>query len=109
MIHKWIRLFFRKGHDRPRTGPEDAEVNQVDDPKPEPQAVSADTGHAPAIADTPPVAAGAQEPCPACGADVDLPADVELGEILHCAHCGAEVEVISRDPLRLDLFEEEEK
>jgi lysine biosynthesis protein LysW len=40
---------------------------------------------------------------------VDLPADVELGEILYCGHCGAEVEIISRDPLRLDLFEEEEK
>jgi alpha-aminoadipate carrier protein LysW len=92
MVHRWIRLFFRKGHNPPRTEP------------PMSQASPSFDSDAPAAP-----AAHLSEPCPACGTLVDLPADVELGEILYCGHCGAEVEVISRDPLRLDLFEEEEK
>lgn len=51
----------------------------------------------------------AAEVCPACGAGVDLAGDLELGEILWCEHCGAELELVSTEPLRIDLFEEEEK
>lgn len=50
-----------------------------------------------------------QEPCPACGSGMELPEDMVLGEVLWCENCGAELEVISTEPLRLELFEEEEK
>ena len=50
-----------------------------------------------------------KDPCPACGSAVEVPGDVMLGEVLICEHCGAELEVIGREPLRIDLFEEEEK
>ena len=49
------------------------------------------------------------ELCPACGEGVDVPADPILGEALFCDNCGAELEVIGTDPVRLDLFEDEEK
>lgn len=47
--------------------------------------------------------------CPACGIDVPAPDGVVVGEVLVCAHCGAEVEVISLLPFVLEFFEEEEK
>ncbi|MCC7019260.1 MAG: hypothetical protein IT332_05885 [Ardenticatenales bacterium] len=47
--------------------------------------------------------------CPACGIDVPTPEGVVVGEILVCAHCGAEIEVISLAPILLEFFEEEEK
>jgi len=47
--------------------------------------------------------------CPECGADVNLAADVEKGEIVPCADCGAELEVVERDPAGLRLAPEEEE
>lgn len=47
--------------------------------------------------------------CPECGADVSLPDDVMEGEIVQCAECGMELEVISLDPPELDLAPEEEE
>jgi len=47
--------------------------------------------------------------CPACGVAVSLAEDIVLGEVVWCDHCGAELEVISVEPVRLELFEEEEK
>jgi lysine biosynthesis protein LysW len=47
--------------------------------------------------------------CPACGELVRAGEDVVLGEVVACDHCGVELEVIGLGPLRLDLFEEEEK
>jgi alpha-aminoadipate carrier protein LysW len=47
--------------------------------------------------------------CPECAADVKLAADVEKGEIVPCADCGAELEVIERDPVELRLAPEEEE
>lgn len=47
--------------------------------------------------------------CPDCGAAVAIPADAAVGEVLLCANCAAELEIISLDPPLLDLFEEEEK
>jgi len=39
-----------------------------------------------------------------------MPEDrVVLGEVLWCASCGAELEVVSVEPLAVSLFEEEEK
>jgi len=47
--------------------------------------------------------------CPECGADVTLPDDVETGEILDCATCGAELEVLSTEPVELDVAPELEE
>lgn len=47
--------------------------------------------------------------CPECAADVTLPDDVMEGEIVQCAECGVELEVISLDPPELDLAPEEEE
>jgi lysine biosynthesis protein LysW len=38
-----------------------------------------------------------------------LPEDVVLGEVVWCFSCGIELEVVSLEPLRVVLFEEEEK
>lgn len=51
----------------------------------------------------------AVELCVACGAELELPDGIVLGEVLWCADCGVELEVIRLDPLQLELFEEEEK
>ena len=47
--------------------------------------------------------------CPACGEAAAVAADAVLGEIVWCNRCGVELEVVSTDPLRVDVFEEEEK
>jgi alpha-aminoadipate carrier protein LysW len=47
--------------------------------------------------------------CIECGAGLDLAADVELGEIVVCPDCGAELEVIGLDPISLDLAPEVEE
>jgi alpha-aminoadipate carrier protein LysW len=47
--------------------------------------------------------------CPECAAAVKLAGDVEKGEIVPCADCGAELEVVERDPVELRLAPEEEE
>lgn len=47
--------------------------------------------------------------CPECGAELDLVAGLEEGEILVCADCGVELEVISVDPIVLELAPEVEE
>ena len=47
--------------------------------------------------------------CVECGAHVTLPEDVMANEILPCPDCGAELEVISLEPLRLELAPEVEE
>ena len=46
--------------------------------------------------------------CPECEAELTLQ-DVEKGEIVQCAECGAELEVVNTDPIELDLAPEEEE
>ncbi|KAB2905769.1 MAG: lysine biosynthesis protein LysW [Anaerolineae bacterium] len=41
--------------------------------------------------------------CIECGASLSLPDNVMQGEILPCSDCGAELEVISLNPLTVDL------
>lgn len=41
--------------------------------------------------------------CPECGASVPMQDDVMHGEILACPDCGTELEVVSLDPLAVDL------
>ncbi len=50
---------------------------------------------------------GAAE-CPECFADVDL-REVMAHEIVQCPSCGADLEVVSTDPLTLELAPEEEE
>jgi alpha-aminoadipate carrier protein LysW len=47
--------------------------------------------------------------CPECAADLDLAADVEQGEIVVCPDCGVELEVVSLDPLAVELAPEVEE
>ena len=47
--------------------------------------------------------------CPECAAEVTLDDNVVEGEILVCSECGAELEVVSLNPPRLDLAPEEEE
>ncbi len=47
--------------------------------------------------------------CPECGSKVEVPADSLEGELLFCDHCGVELELVSREPLKVLVFEEEEK
>lgn len=45
--------------------------------------------------------------CPDCGTLID--AEAQLGELVVCSGCGADLEVISRDPLMFEVYEQEEK
>ena len=47
--------------------------------------------------------------CTECGGGVDLHDDVEAGEIIDCATCGAELEVVGDDPVELDTAPELEE
>ena len=47
--------------------------------------------------------------CVECGAEVTLHEDLEVGEIVDCGTCGAELEVISVDPVGLDAAPELEE
>jgi alpha-aminoadipate carrier protein LysW len=47
--------------------------------------------------------------CPECEAQVALAADVMEGEIVTCAECGAELEVIGIEPAELALAPEVEE
>ena len=46
--------------------------------------------------------------CPECGAEFVLE-DVIEGEIVSCPDCGVDLEVLSLEPLTLDLAPEEEE
>ena len=46
--------------------------------------------------------------CPECEAELELE-NVEKGEIVTCADCGADLEVVGLDPVKLDLAPEEEE
>ena len=50
-----------------------------------------------------------QAECPECAAEVSLPDDVIEGEIIQCADCGAELEVVNLTPPTLELAPEEEE
>jgi alpha-aminoadipate carrier protein LysW len=45
--------------------------------------------------------------CPDCGAEIDVDEDeVEEGEILSCAECEAEMEVVQIHPVHLNVISE---
>lgn len=45
--------------------------------------------------------------CLDCQATVSVFAGIEVGEIIECQNCGAEMEVINLKPLEVELIEEE--
>lgn len=47
--------------------------------------------------------------CQECAAELALAADVEVGEIVVCPDCGVELEVMSLDPITLELAPEVEE
>jgi alpha-aminoadipate carrier protein LysW len=47
--------------------------------------------------------------CLECDAELDLAPDVEEGEIISCPDCGVEWEVMSVDPVTLELAPEVEE
>lgn len=47
--------------------------------------------------------------CIECGAELDLAPDLEMGEIVVCADCGAEFEVVGLDPIQLEAAPEVEE
>jgi alpha-aminoadipate/glutamate carrier protein LysW len=46
--------------------------------------------------------------CPECDADLTL-TKPERGEIVECGECGAELEVLATDPIKLELAPEAEE
>lgn len=48
--------------------------------------------------------------CPECEAPIDIEEDeIEEGQTLDCPECGAELEVVSINPLGLNLVEDEDE
>ena len=47
--------------------------------------------------------------CPECAADVTLPDDAVVGEIVPCPDCNLELEIIALDPPELAQAPEEEE
>lgn len=47
--------------------------------------------------------------CPECAADVALPTDAMANEIIVCAECDTELEILSLDPLEVDYAPEVEE
>ena len=47
--------------------------------------------------------------CPVCDAEVELAADAVQGELMECADCGTELEVLELDPPKLGEAPETEE
>jgi alpha-aminoadipate carrier protein LysW len=47
--------------------------------------------------------------CLECGATLELGSDLEEGEIIVCADCGVEWEIMSLDPISIELAPEVEE
>jgi alpha-aminoadipate carrier protein LysW len=47
--------------------------------------------------------------CIECGGELNLAADLEVGEIVVCPDCGVELEVMSLDPVALEVAPEVEE
>jgi alpha-aminoadipate carrier protein LysW len=45
--------------------------------------------------------------CLDCQTDIEIPQSLEIGEIVECKNCGAEMEILSLDPLKMEVLEEE--
>lgn len=45
--------------------------------------------------------------CLDCGNELEFPKNTQIGEIIECKNCGAEMELLSLEPLQLEILEEE--
>lgn len=41
--------------------------------------------------------------CPVCGATLEIPADAMPNELIVCGDCGSELEIVSLQPLMVEL------
>ncbi|MBZ5552279.1 MAG: lysine biosynthesis protein LysW [Acidobacteriia bacterium] len=41
--------------------------------------------------------------CPECDAEIEVPEEIEKGEIVTCPDCGIELEVVGLDPVEFEL------
>lgn len=55
------------------------------------------------------MSANASALCLVCDADVAIPGDAMQNELIVCADCGAELEIVSLNPLTLELAPEVEE
>lgn len=47
--------------------------------------------------------------CPECDAEIEVPEEIDKGQLVTCPDCGVELEVVGLDPIELELAEEEEE
>ena len=47
--------------------------------------------------------------CPECGSELELGREVIVHEIIDCSACGVELEVVSLDPIKIELAPQEEE
>jgi alpha-aminoadipate carrier protein LysW len=48
--------------------------------------------------------------CPECESDLELDGyDLDVGETIHCPECSTELRIVSLDPAKVALVEEEEE
>ena len=47
--------------------------------------------------------------CPECGSEINLDSETVEGELVDCADCGVELEVVSINPLDFDKSPDEEE
>ncbi|MCY4062273.1 MAG: lysine biosynthesis protein LysW [Chloroflexi bacterium] len=47
--------------------------------------------------------------CPECEGEVDIPTDAMENELVSCPECGTELEIMSLDPMELELAPEVEE
>lgn len=45
--------------------------------------------------------------CPDCEMEISVHENPQIGEILDCENCGAEMEITSLDPIEVELIEDE--
>ena len=45
--------------------------------------------------------------CPDCQTVLVIPKEAPVGEIIECTNCGAEIELVSKNPLKIEILEEE--
>lgn len=46
--------------------------------------------------------------CPECDAEVDLPDDAEVNDMVSCEECGLDLEIINMNPPEVEIAEEED-
>ncbi|MGB1249221.1 MAG: lysine biosynthesis protein LysW [Candidatus Promineifilaceae bacterium] len=47
--------------------------------------------------------------CPECDAEIEVAADIIVGEILECDDCSTELEVVKLDPVTVEIAPEVEE